>query len=281
MDPVQRPLLAPENAQEFQDLSIRLTRNNIDQHIADVPGFWGWCCMGSQGSSEIEVPTNRHKILSRCGVITDVLREPRVHYVNSCCLEEQEVENYSWTGAIKSLKVNDSNGMPLWASGTYNYQINHTIDSQYKLQNPSRFVKDQVRTVFQKVLSQYPYDRPRHDNRPSLTRQSAVIDGHLRNMINDMLRNTGWEVTSILLTGIGISENLEKLTLARQIAQSYVTGKKAVAEGAMGIVEKTVLALRAQNIELTDRERDALLTDLLYMICNNDNFALKINKCEQ
>lgn len=289
MEPVQRPLLAPENGNAFQDMSVRLTRENKNQHIADLPFglsalvnavYWLTipccsCCCGA-----VEVPKTRHKILSRFGIITDVLREPGVYSYNPCFLDQTDVDDFSYTNTIKSLKVNDKNGLPVWVSAVFWYQRCHTIDSHYKLKETSRFIKDQARVVLLKVLSKYPYDRHPNEGGPCLRYQSSTIDVELKNALHKEIRDSGWMVNSFTITGIGVSDNIQKLTLARQIAQTYVTGKKTIADGAMGILEKTVKSLRKQGIELTDQERDALLTELLYMICNNDNFALKMNKIE-
>lgn len=290
MDPMQRPLLAPADGNAFQDLSRRLTRENRNQHVADLPTglsalvnalFWLTipccsCCCGG-----FTVTNTRKAILSRCGIITDVMREPGVYGPNPCCLDVTEVDYVSWTKEINALKINDSTGIPVWVSAVYCYQLNDTIDSQYKVHDVQRFIKDQAKVALMKVLSKYPYDRHPNERGPCLRYQSDQMERELYRALNDAINDAGWCVTSFRITGIGISDNMQKLTLARQIAQSYVTGKKTIAEGAMGIVEKTVISLRKRGLELTEQERDALVTDLIYMICNNDNFALKLNKIEQ
>lgn len=291
MEPVQRPLLSPSDGESFQDLSRRLTRERKNHHIADLPcGInallntlfcltWpvcGCCC-----ASVEQTQNYRAKIITRAGVITDIIREPGQYFFNPCCLEEREVSECSYRGDLESLKINDINGLPIYASAFYYYQVDHTLDSVYKLHEPERFIKDQARTVFLKVLSKYPYDRHPGERGDCLRYISPAINDELKYALQEQIGKAGWYVTQFNVSGIGVSDNIEKLTLARQIAQTYVTGKRTIAKGAMGILESTLISLRQRGFELTDHERDALLADLVYMICNNDNFTLNLNKIEQ
>jgi hypothetical protein len=67
---------------------------------------------------------------------------------------------------------------------------------------------------------------------------------------------------------------MQKLLLAKQEAQSYITGRKKTAESAFQIAKETVEALSAKNIVLTDQQRNALIADLLYMICDSESSRL-------
>jgi regulator of protease activity HflC (stomatin/prohibitin superfamily) len=226
-----------------------------------------FCCIGS-----IEVRPNYETIVTRWGIPKEVLKVPGYHPFNKCGLETHEMFMKNLTGRIEKLAVNDLHGNPIQISAQYTYCIKDSLKAHYAMDSLAPFVKQQAKTTLLKVASCYPYDSK--DDIPRLCVHSKQIDQDLRNTLNSLIEDVGLRILAFKIISIAVDDDMQRLLLAKQQAQAYITGRKKTAESAFQIAKETVEAFSAQNIALTDQQKNALISDILYMICDHKSSKL-------
>jgi len=83
-----------------------------------------------------------------------------------------------------------------------------------------------------------------------------------------LIADFGLKATSFSIVSLQIDNDMQKMLLAKQEAQAYITSRKLTAESAFNVASETIRALKAQNIPLSPQQQNALVADLLFMICD-------------
>lgn len=277
-----KPLIKPSTIISNKDSTIALTKNRLNQKVSETSGrldaltktifcltFPLSCCWAC-----VQVNPLKDVIVTRWGVVTDVLRKPELYFMNPIGLGTKEIDTNISTHEITNLKVNDSIGNPVYVKVQYGYQVVDSLKAFYEVQNLSAFIDKQAMSALRQVASQYPYD---HSDKSTLCLKSdaKAIEEQLKKVLHDLVENVGVEVTSFRFLQINYDEDVQKLILAKQEAIAYINGRKKIANGAVGIVEETLMHLKKQGIKLNEKQSRALVTDLIYMISNQDDLSLR------
>lgn len=226
-----------------------------------------FCCFGG-----VSVWPSYETIVTRWGIPKEVLKVSGYYTYNQIGLETHEVFMGNLVARVKKIAVNDLHGNPIHLSAQYIYCITDSLKAHYAMRSLADFVQKQAIAALFKVAGNFPYDSSR--NIPRLCIHSDQIDSDLKRTLNSLIEDVGLRVVSFKIMSIAIDTNMQKLLLAKQEAQAYITGRKKTAESAFQIAKETVEALSAQNILLTEQQRNALVSDLLYMICDPDSSRL-------
>lgn len=220
-----------------------------------------FCCI-----CPVQVYTGYEVIVSRWGKPIQTLTEPGSYCFNQCGLDTIEVWKGGFTERLEKIIVNDCNGNPLLVTARYSYKLSDTLEGTFNFQHRARMVNLLAISTLLKVSGNYPYES--FDGKPCLRLNSSVINKELKATLNNMIKDFSLRAGSFTIISIGIEEKMQKLLLAKQEAQAYITGRKEIAESAFKIAQETLSSLNAQNIQLSEKERNALIINLTFMICD-------------
>ena len=96
----------------------------------------------------------------------------------------------------------------------------------------------------------------------------------IQSIFASLVSCVGIKIKSFRITAVKVDDNIQKLLLAEQEAQAYVTGKRTIAEGATSIVKLTMDNLKKKDIQLSKEDTDALVVNLTYAIIDNENLSI-------
>lgn len=271
--------------QRVQSLSCRLATLANALFCLSIP-----CC--SCCCSCVEIKWNTDVIVKRFGIVTDILRTPTppvqpgvtpspvVQSLNPCCMDTEEVYVGSWLKTFTDLRVNDRNSYPLYLTAKYNYQVDDCLAATYYTNDYHTFMHEQAKSALLKVVSKYPY-MPSQARERCLQRNLYEIGVEVRMLLQEYAKPVGVRVTSFVISTIRVDENMQKLLLAKQEAESYIRGRKQIAEGAVGIAAETLEHLKRNGVQLTQVETAALVADLTKIICQPEDMSLQFFKSPQ
>lgn len=274
-----------QNSLNFEEKTEKYTKKRKNQTIEGinqtVPGiFKALSCLLSpcQGcSGPIQVKPYMDVIVSHFGIPEKILRETGVYFENPLGLEVQEVSVCGYLSKITNFTVNDKNGMPLIISAQYGYQVTNAFLAVSKVKNYKNFLFKQAKLALKKCVSQYPF-MAQKQYESSLQRQSKKVEIHLKNSLSEFVKPIGIQINYFKFISIQFEKDMEKILLAQQQAEAYIRGRKAIAEGAIGIIEETIKSLEQKNIILNREETAALTSHLITIICNQGGTDLKITE---
>lgn len=214
-------------------------------------------------------------IVSRGGVVTDVLRTPGWHHINPCCTSTFEVNMGLNDIEISRMKANDSHANPIIVSAQMVYRVSDSVTSIFMTKTLNKYLKDQGETTLRDILSRYPFDNG-EEKGECLRKHSERIESELTEHLDRRAQSVGIKIESFRLINVSIEASMEKLLLARQEAQAEVNARKAIAEGTTGILQETLTRLNALGIELQESERNRFATNLTLMLVNHGNTTLNL-----
>jgi regulator of protease activity HflC (stomatin/prohibitin superfamily) len=240
-------------------------------------------CLPLTCCSNIKVVKPMHDtIVSKCGVVTQVLKQPGPYCIGFCCTETEDVYMGLNMQEIKSMGANDLHGSPLVVSAQFVYRINDSIAATYKTSNLSKFLHNQAESALRIVVARYPYDIDSTDpdqksnHQQCLRKPSENFDFMLVKVLQELVGLAGITIESFRLINVGYDPKMEKLLLARQEAQAEVTARVTIAEGTSGIIEETLSRLRTLGLTLTEAERNKFATNLTLLLVNHGHTTLNI-----
>jgi len=226
------------------------------------------CCMVTR------VKPMHDTVVARCGVISEVLREPGPYCLNPCCLDVQEVFMGLVTEELKNLPINDSHGNPLIISAQFVSRVSDSVRARYMTANLNQFLKDQGGTALRNVCGRHPFDV--EDHAECLRKHSNRIDQELKDTLQLLVGRVGITIESFMLTAISVEKHMEKLLLARQEAQAELIARKTIADGSAGIMKELVQNYKTLGMELSKEELNRFATQLTLILVNHGHTTLNL-----
>ncbi len=269
-----RSMLAPYESGYSNNQTLELTKKRKNQVITEAPTISSKlaslfisctkpfaCCFGYS----LQVTPSNDVIVSEWETVTKVLREPGFYWLGGCGVNTQEVYVGGWTANLIDIPVNDRDAFPCFVSAAYNYQVVDAISATFKTPDYQKFVKKQAKAALQRVFSGAVYNN--YNNRK--------IENKIVEILQEYVTPIGIQINSFKITGIAVSSKMQKLLLARQEAEAYITGRRTIAQGAVSVLSETLKNLQKEDIKLSPSERNALIVDLIYMIIQSDDVKIR------
>ncbi len=252
----------------------------LDCSISCLVNSLFWLCFPFTCCANIKTVTPMtDTIISKCGIVTEILREPGPYCVGFCCVETMDVYMGLNTIEINKKGANDLHGSPLTVSAQFVYRVTNSLNATFRTGNLEKFLTDQAESAMRAVLALYPYDVDDGHSKNKvdcLVKQSNHIDKKLVEVFQKMVDFVGVKIESFRLINVEYHQSVAKLLLARQEAQAEVTARTAIAEGISGIIKETVSHLKALGINLSQTELNKFATNLSLILVNHGHTTLNL-----
>lgn len=227
-----------------------------------------WCCMLKK------VKPMHDTIVTRCGIVSEILREPGPYCLNPCCMETLDIYMGLSEMELTNLPINDSHGNPLIISAQFVYRVADSVRAVYATRTLHQFLKDQGGSALRAVCGRHPFDV--EDGAQCLRKHSDVIDEELKSTLQVLINRVGIVIDSFRLTGISVAQHMEKLLLARQEAQAELIARKTIADGSAGIIQELINNYSTLGIKLTAEELNRFAMDLTLILVNHGHTTLNL-----
>ena len=198
---------------------------------------------------------------------------------------------------IEPIKVNDKNGNPILIGLVMVWKLKDTykamfeIDAQTVAGNKTaasrmnafeKFVRIQSDAALRQVAGQYAYDEngeasSADGNELTLRAGGEEINEQLEQKLNERLAMAGIEVVEARINYLTYAPEIAAVMLRRQQASAVVAAREKIVEGAVSMVKLALDKLSAEQIELDDEKRAAMVSNLLVVLCADESAQPVIN----
>lgn len=145
----------------------------------------------------------------------------------------------------------------------------------FNVDNYKTFLSAQCDSALRNIVRMYPYDSPEDSGVQSLRGDSQEISAKLKAEIQRNVKVAGLNIVDAKISHLAYSPEIAVAMLQRQQASAIVDAKKAIVEGAVGMVEMALHKLENNNIvKLDENQKSKMVNDLLVILCSNKE-ALK------
>lgn len=167
-------------------------------------------------------------------------------------------------------KINDELGNPIEVGIIVIWEVQDTAKAIFNVNDYKTFLAAQSDSALRNIVRMYPYDTPEDSGLISLRGDSQEISAKLKAEIQRNVRVAGINVVDAKITHLAYAPEIAVAMLQRQQASAIIDAKKAIVEGAVGMVEMALNKLSANNIvKLDDVEKAKMVNNLLVTLCSN------------
>lgn len=167
-------------------------------------------------------------------------------------------------------KINDSQGNPVEIGIMVTWEVQDTAKAIFNVNNYSSFLSAQCDSALRNITRLYPYDAPEESGKQSLRGDSAEISEKLKVEIQNNVYAAGIRILDARITHLAYSSEIAAAMLQRQQANAVIDAKRALVEGAVGMVEMALDKLAANpNVTLDEKTKANMVNNLLVVLCGN------------
>ena len=166
------------------------------------------------------------------------------------------------------IKVNDLRGNPIEMAAQVVWRVTDTAQALFDVDDYKAFVNVQIEAAVRTIGSRYPYDDYEHQE-VTLRDNNDQVKSELRTELINRLMVAGITVDECNFTHLAYASEIAGAMLRRQQAQAVVAARKALVEGAVGMVEMALDMLATKKlVELDVDRRAALVSNLMVVLCS-------------
>jgi len=175
------------------------------------------------------------------------------------------------------IKVNDLRGNPIEMAAQVVWRVTDTAQALFDVNDYKSFVSVQIEAAVRTIGSHYPYDDYEHQE-VTLRGSHDQVKMELRNELISRLRVAGITVDECNFTHLAYASEIAGAMLRRQQAQAVVAARKALVEGAVGMVEMALDMMSTKRlVELDGERRAALVSNLMVVLCSEHDTQPIVN----
>jgi regulator of protease activity HflC (stomatin/prohibitin superfamily) len=168
----------------------------------------------------------------------------------------------------ETIKVNDLRGNPIEMAAQVVWRVTDTAQALFDVEDYKAFVQVQIEAAVRTIGSRYPYDDFEHQE-VTLRGNSDQVRSELRTELINRLQVAGITVDECGFTHLAYASEIAGAMLRRQQAQAVVAARKALVEGAVGMVEMALDMLATKKlVEFDVDRRAALVSNLMVVLCS-------------
>ena len=198
------------------------------------------------------------------------------------------------------IKVNDKSGNPVMIGQVVVWRVNDTYKASFDIDSESKssvaqagakvvvqdkmkayeyFVKVQSDAALRYVAGMYTYDNMEGmDEKLTLRSGGEELNEILEQQLNERLALAGIEILEARINYLAYAPEIAAVMLRRQQADAIISAREKIVEGAVGMVKHALEKLSAENvIELDDDKKAAMVSNLLVVLCSEENAQPIIN----
>jgi regulator of protease activity HflC (stomatin/prohibitin superfamily) len=223
------------------------------------------------------VHPNQAKVLQLFGNYVGSVREPGLRWANPFYAKTAvslRVRNFE----SEVLKVNDSSGNPIKIAAVVVWKVVDSAEAMFEVDDYSSYVHIQSEAALRNLATSYPYEIHNDEDQIALRSNPQEIAGKLQEEVQERLGKAGMEVIEARISHLAYSEEIASAMLKRQQAQAIVAARRQIVDGAVGMVKMALDQLKEQDIiELDDERKAAMISNLLVVLCGEENAQPVLN----
>jgi len=221
------------------------------------------------------VHPNQARVLTLFGTYVGSARETGLRWANPFYAKQAvslRIRNFD----CDSLKVNDSSGNPIEIAAVVVWKVVDSAEAVFEVDDYISFVQIQSEAALRNLATSYPYEA--HDGEVALRSNPQEIAEQLKMEVQDRLDKAGVKVIEARISHLAYAPEIASAMLKRQQAQAIVAARRQIVDGAVGMVKMALDELKKQDvIELDDERKAAMVSNLLVVLCGEENAQPVLN----
>ncbi|MDG1896860.1 MAG: SPFH domain-containing protein [Fuerstiella sp.] len=209
-------------------------------------------------------------VVLRFGTYVTTLKTQGIRWIHPVGRTLKRIPTRDTTLDIATTTVVERNGNPIQISAVVLYRVEDTYKAAIDVENYRQFIEDLSGAVVKRVSSTFPYESPDHSE-PCLKVETDDVSSAFVSELQEAVDPSGIRVLSVRLNDLTYAPEIAQAMLMRQQAMALIDARKTIVEGGTEIVKDAVERLQSAGLELGAAERDALVQNLLVVICSGDH----------
>ncbi len=208
-------------------------------------------------------------VVLRFGKFVAVLKTQGIRWIHPVGRALHRISTRDTTLDIQRETVVELNGNPIEISAVVIYRVEDTYKAALQVENYRQFLDDQAGAVIKRVASRFPYesaDPARH----CLKKENDEVTQQFITELQEVVNPAGIRVLGVRLNDLTYAPEIAQAMLMRQQALALIDARKTIVEGAVEIVRDAVERLAAAGLEVKEVDRDALVSNLLVVLCSGE-----------
>jgi regulator of protease activity HflC (stomatin/prohibitin superfamily) len=235
--------------------------------IGGITGMLGLVATVLIWKGLVLVNPNQSKVVVLFGKYTGTLRQDGFFWINPFATR-RVVSLRAHNFNSDKLKVNDLRGNPIEIGAVVVWRVRDTAQAAFDVEDFESYVQVQTESALRHLASLHPYDSP-HDTEVSLRGSSESVNAELQKELTTRLQMAGIEVLEGRLSHLAYAPEIAGAMLQRQQAEAIIDARTRIVEGAVGMVQMALTALKAHSVVELDEERKAqMVSNLLVVLCS-------------
>ena len=186
----------------------------------------------------------------------------------------------------KKQKVNDLLGNPVEIGAVVIWRVVDPTKAVINVENYKNYLSIQCDAALRNIVRIYPYDVAKNvdttgDGEPdegSLRGSSEIVAARIRDEIQSRVACAGLEILEARITYLAYAPEIAAAMLQRQQAAAVIDARKAIVDGAVGMVDMALKKLSESGmVELDEERKAAMVSNLLVVLCGNKDAQPIVN----
>jgi len=260
--PLMKEMSMDDDLDDRDEVGIRKTASPLSYCLGiscfPMTLLSSWFCVSEQ----------EEVVILNYGKYIGTVKEPGIHFNNCFGRELRRVSKKKISIDLPHTKVVDKNGNPLLISGIVVYHFQNTKRCAIDIENAQQFVSNQAQAVMKQIVSQYPYENLRDDEKGAcLKTESAEIGLKYVKLLQTKATIAGARILTFQFNEMSYAPEIAQGMLKRQQALATISARKTIVEGVVDIAYGAIQKLEGKGIQMTDNEKTKIATNLLTVMC--------------
>ncbi|MFD3687332.1 SPFH domain-containing protein [Nocardiopsis sp. NPDC058631] len=215
------------------------------------------------------VAPNEAQVVQLFGRYVGSIRTDGLRWVNPFTLRKgvsTRIRNHE----TSVMKVNDASGSPIEIAAVIVWQVDDTARASFEVDDFVEFVSIQTEAAVRHIAGNYPYDSYDTDTSRSLRGSADLITEELSTEVGERVEAAGVKIVESRFTHLAYASEIAQAMLQRQQASALIAARQEIVEGAVGMVDRALTRLSAENVvELDEERKAAMVSNLLVVLCSD------------
>lgn len=208
-------------------------------------------------------------VVLRFGKYVTTLKNQGICWIHPVGRALHRIPTRDMTLDIHPTTVLERNGNPINISAVVVYRVDDSYKAALDVESYRKFIEDQAGAVIKRCSSQFPYESADHSE-ACLKVESEEVTQSFVTELQEAVDAAGIRVLSVRLNDLTYAPEIAQSMLMRQQALALIDARKTIVDGAVEIVRDAVDKLQAAELKMSDHEREALISNLLVVICSGE-----------
>lgn len=208
-------------------------------------------------------------VVLRFGKYVTTLRKQGICWIHPVGRSLHRIPTRDMTLDIHPTTVLERNGNPINISAVVVYRVEDSYKAALDVESYRQFIEDQAGAVVKRCSSQFPYESADHSE-PCLKVENDEVSEAFVAELQEAVNPAGIRVLSVRLNDLTYAPEIAQAMLMRQQALALIDARKTIVDGAVEIVRDAVDKLAQAELEMSDQERETLISNLLVVICSGE-----------